>query len=316
MLLLAAGFALQVLRHWDIASGSELQLALERRTYLISTLLTYVFVAELAALLLYVYNAESLASRFVGAMCATGVLNVNGWGWPTLFLKAALFFAGAVWLMLNRLDNQGFDYPLVRWKYGLLLAIAPLGLAEAAAQTVYFLRMDPDVITSCCGSLFTPEGDGVAAELAGLAPRHAMISFVGASAAFYLSGAHLLWRQRGGVWFAVAAAAAFVASLVAVVSFVALYVYEHPHHHCPFCVLEAGHGYVGYGLYLPLFGATAFALGAGVVHPCRRIPSLRQAAAVETRRYTVAALLLFLVFHLVTARAVLGSSLTMAEVWW
>ena len=52
MLAGAAPFAVQVIRHWDIGSGSERQLALERRTYLFSTLLAFVLVAQLAALLL------------------------------------------------------------------------------------------------------------------------------------------------------------------------------------------------------------------------------------------------------------------------
>ncbi len=316
LLLLAAGFALSVVRHWDISSGSERQLELERRTYLIATLLAYVFVAQLVALLLFVYTAESLSGQFVGAMCATGVLNVNGWGWPTLYLKIALFFAGAVWLMLNRLDNQGYDYPLVRVKYLLLLAIVPLGLAESVSQTLFFTQMNPDVITSCCGALFTPEGEGVAAELAGVAPRSALLALYGASTLLLLSGGWLLWRRSGAVWFAAAALATFSAALVAIVSAIALYIYEHPHHHCPFCILKAGYDYVGYWLYLPLFGATAFALGVGVLHPWRHIPSLRQAAAADIRRYTLLSLLLLLAFHLVAARAIWNSHLTMSGVWW
>ncbi|MEO5344407.1 MAG: hypothetical protein H7842_13945, partial [Gammaproteobacteria bacterium SHHR-1] len=68
MLLLASGFAAQLLRHWDLGSGSERQLVLERRTYLISTLLAWAFAAQLLSLLLFVYNAESLSGQFVGAM--------------------------------------------------------------------------------------------------------------------------------------------------------------------------------------------------------------------------------------------------------
>ena len=52
MLGLATPFAVQVIRHWNMASGSEYQLALERRTYLFSTLLSFVLVAQLGALLL------------------------------------------------------------------------------------------------------------------------------------------------------------------------------------------------------------------------------------------------------------------------
>ncbi|MEZ5581200.1 MAG: hypothetical protein R3F40_18405 [Candidatus Competibacteraceae bacterium] len=67
----------RILRHWNIHSGSELQLRLERRTYLISTLLGFALGAELLSLLLFAQTAESLSGQFVGAMCATGVLNIN-----------------------------------------------------------------------------------------------------------------------------------------------------------------------------------------------------------------------------------------------
>ena len=66
-LLLAGGFAIQIIRCWDITSGSEFQLRLERRTYLISTLLGLALAAELLSLLLLIYTAEQLSSQFVGA---------------------------------------------------------------------------------------------------------------------------------------------------------------------------------------------------------------------------------------------------------
>ncbi len=316
LLLLAAVFALQVLRHWDIGSGSELQLQLERRTYLISTLMGFAFLAELVSLLLFVYNAESMSTQFVGAMCATGVLNVNGWGWPTLLLKIAVFFAGAVWLFLNRLDNQGYDYPLVRLKYALLLGLVPLVAAEGGAQLAYFLGLDPDVITSCCGALFSPEAEGVAAEVSAVQPRTAMLALYGSGAAVLAAGALFLRRRRGAGWLAAAAGVAFPAALVAIVSCVALYVYEHPHHHCPFCILKSGHDFIGYWLYIPLFAATALALGAGAMAPWRRIASLTDAVARDTRRCAWLALAGFALFYAVATWAVLDSNLTMAGTWW
>jgi hypothetical protein len=39
-----------------------------------------VLVAQLAALLLFVFNADRLSVMFVGAMCVQSALNVNGWG--------------------------------------------------------------------------------------------------------------------------------------------------------------------------------------------------------------------------------------------
>ena len=316
MMLMAAGFGVQVMRHWDIHSGSERQLRLERRTYLISTLVAFSFAAELISLLLYVYNAEQMSGQFVGAMCATGVLNVDPWGWPTLYLKIAVFFGGAAWLTLNRVDNEAPDYPLVRIKYGLLLLILPLVLAETLTQTLFFLGMDPDVITSCCGSLFSPEGSGVAAELSGVEPQTAMGLLLASGLASLLTGGWYLWRRRGGVVFAISGLTAFLLALVAIVSCIALYIYEHPHHHCPFCILKSGYDFIGYGLYIPLFIATALALGVGAISPFSRVPSLHRVIPAEGRRLVSLALTFLLLFYLLAGYAIFHSSLTMSGVWW
>lgn len=316
LLLLASVFAVRVLRHWDIRSGSELQLRLERSTYLISTLVTFAIAAEVVALLLFVYNAESMHTQFVGAMCATGVLNVNGWGWPALLLKIAVFFAGSVWLLLNRLDNQGYDYPLIRLKYALLLGLLPLVATAAFVQLQYFLNLNPEVITSCCGSLFSPDAQGVAAEVSAVTPRAAMLALYGSGALVLASGAIYLWSRRLATLFAASAAVAFPIAIVAIVSCVALYVYEHPHHHCPFCILKSGHDYIGYWLYIPLFTATALALGVGTLAPWRNIASLRTAVAADARRYAAIALAGFMLFYVVATFAIVRSNLTMAGTWW
>ncbi len=316
MTLLAAMFGLQVVRHWDIQSGSERQLNLERRTYLISTLVAFAFLAELVSLLLFIYNAEQMSSQFVGAMCATGVLNVNGWGWPALYLKIAVFFAGAVWLTMNRIDNRAYDYPLIRVKYALLLLILPLMIAESVVQTAFFLNMDPDIITSCCGSLFTPEGEGVASEISGIEPSTALLLLLMSGVAVFAAGGWYLWRGSGATVFAVSNLSAFLIALVAIVSCIALYVYEHPHHHCPFCILKGGHGFIGYYLYLPLFMATALSLGVGVIAPFRKVPSLAAIIPVESRRFIAIAMMGMLLFYVVASYAILRSNLTMMEVWW
>jgi len=97
-----------------------------------------------------------------------------------------------------------------------------------------------------------------------------------------------------------------VASIVGVLSFVSLYIYEHPHHHCPFCILKPEYDYQGYALYVPLFLATAAGLGAGAMQPFARIASLRavlprvsaRLAGLEAAGYTVfAALATWFVLH-------------------
>ena len=316
MVLAAALFALQVVRRWNINSGSEQQLVLERRTYLISTLLGWVFSAELLSLLLFIYNAEAMSGQFVGAMCATGVLNTNVWGWPTLYLKMAIFFSGSSWLILNYLDNQGFDYPLIKLKYILLLLIAPLIISEMAVQWLFFSELNPSVITSCCGALFSAESEGVAAEVASISPGLSVSALYGSGALTISLGVWTMRRASYAWLFSLSAVGTFVISLVAIVSFIALYIYEHPHHHCPFCILKSGHGYIGFALYLPLFFATAAALATGVVSPWRTTPSLKNAASSLAPKMALYAIVLFSVFFIVTSWAVIRSNLTMTGVWW
>jgi hypothetical protein len=316
LMLVAAGFGLQVLRHWDIESGSELQLVLERRTYLIATLVAWCFVSAILSLLLFVHNAEQMSTQIVGAMCATGVLNASPWGWPALFLKIVVFLAGAAWLMLNRIDNQAPDYPLVRVKYGLLLGIAPLVLADAAVQIRFFMGLDPDVITSCCGALFTPEGEGIASRLSAVDPATSLVAMYASGLAVLGLGIRYRRRTRAAAAFSLAASLAFGSALAAVVSCIALYVYAHPHHHCPFCILKSGHGYVGYWLYIPLFAATALSLGIGLVSRWRRVPTLTDIIACDGKRFASVAMILFGVFYAVATYAVLRSNLTMRGLWW
>jgi hypothetical protein len=103
---------------------------------------------------------------------------------------------------------------------------------------------------------------------------------------------------------------------VAIVSCIALYIYEHPHHHCPFCILKGGHDFIGYSLYIPLFFATALAAGVAIISPFRDIPSLTDIIAVDIRRYIGISMLCMLLFYLVAGYAILSSNLTMMEVWW
>lgn len=103
---------------------------------------------------------------------------------------------------------------------------------------------------------------------------------------------------------------------MAIISYISLYIYEHPHHHCPFCILKSGHDYAGYALYMPLFLATAIALAAGVISLWRKVPSLGAAVETVAPRLTFIALSLFAIFYAMATWLVLRSNLTMESVWW
>lgn len=303
-------FGVRVLRGWDLASGSRAQLQMERQTQLVSTLFGFVMAAELAALLLFVYNADQMSSLFVGAMCAVGTLNVNAYGFPALYVKIAVFFAAVLWLILDRVDRAGYDYPLTRAKYAAIIVIAPLVIVGAGLELTYFLGLETDVITSCCSKLFTPANEGLTAEMTGLAPGTALGLLAGAGLAVALTGALSLWR--GGVWhgfFAVSGLSLFFLALVAIVSVISLYVYDHPNHHCPFCLLQPEYNYYGYALYLPLFAGTAFALGAGVTALFGEVESLKGRLPTMLRSQVMISLGGFALFGLAVIWAIVSSRL-------
>jgi hypothetical protein len=278
-LMLAASslFALHLLRHWNPDSGSERQIALERRTYLVSTLVGLSLLLGLPTLALFVHNADAMAPFFTGAMCAVGSLKVNAWGMPALFAMLAGFFLAAAWLVLNHLDSRGWDTPLMRAKYRLLLVLGPLALLQASMLWLYYFNLNPEVITSCCGSLFGPAASGVAAEMAALPTTTAVPVFFAGWLLTLAAGMAFVARGRFGRLFGLLAAVHFPLALAAIVAFIAPYVYEQPNHHCPFCLLQAEHGYAGWVLYLPLFLGTAAGIGAGLA-ASMRAASLSQVA--------------------------------------
>ncbi len=300
VLLAAAPFALQVIRRWDLASGSELQLRLERRTYLFSTLVAFVMALQLAGILLFVLNADRMAVQFPGAMCAVGTLNAGRFGFGALLGQVALFFLAGMWLTLNHADSLGRDYPLVRIKYALMVGLLlPAAAAVLALQWTYFSGLRAQTLTSCCGSLFAEGAGGLPGDLAALPPGPVRAAFFGCLA-LAVAAAWFL-RRRGGYLTGLASAAAFAATLAGITSFLSLYVYEHPHHHCPFCMLKAEFHHVGYALYVPLFLATAAGLGTAALQPFRRVPTLSAfvpALSVRLSRVAAAGFLLVLLVAL------------------
>ena len=311
MVLYSAFYGLQILRKWDLQSGSEGQLILERKTYLVSTLLTYFFGFELLSLFLYVFTVDRLHTFFVGAMCAAGSLYVNSYGYPALILKVINFLLAGLWLILNYTDNRAYDYPLVKKKYLFLLILTPLILAETILQAEYFLRLKPNIITSCCGSLFSTEATGLGFELSSVPGIPMKIVFYLSMTLTLLSAAYFCMRRKGGYILSILSAITFFSSVIAIISFISLYFYELPTHHCPFCILQKEYGYIGYPIYMTLFGGTIAGMGVGVLMPFRNIKSLSDVVPSVQRRLAIVSLILFLLFTAIVTYRMVFSGLSL-----
>lgn len=307
----ASAFAVRLLRSWNLASGAQTQIDLEKRTYFVAVIMRFVAVAQLGALVLFVFNADRMAPMFVGAMCAVGTLNASLYGFPALWTKIALFFGASLWLVLDVIDGRGRDYPLTPLKYSLLLAIAPLVFADAALTLAYFLDLHPDTLTSCCGKLFTPDRPTITAQMAAISPRAALIALGSAFAVVVACAAAANRSRTGGALYAAASMAFLGVALTAVVSAISLYVYENPNHHCPFCLLKREYGYFGFALYIPLFFGAAAGLAGGVLRALPTPPSLADAAPAMRARLTMGSIAGFALFMALAAIAIRRSALVL-----
>lgn len=314
-LLSAAACALgvRILWSWDLASGSESQLARERKTYLVSTVLAYVMVFEFLSLFLFIATCDRLQPLFTGAMCAAGVLGANAFGYPALLLKGLNSILCGVWLILNAADNRAPDYPLIRPKYAALIPLALLLIFETGLLWTFFLNLRADTITSCCGSQFGSDSPSLAGSLAALPVKPSVAAFFISYGLLLAAGVAFFRSGRFGGGFALLTLAFFGVSLTALLSFVSLYIYQLPTHHCPFCMLQREYTFVGFPIYLSLFLGVICGMGVGVLGWARNIPSLAEVIPPRRRHLCLAALICFTAFAAIAAATMFVSPLYLWE---
>lgn len=296
----ASLFGLQIIRHWDIHSGNERQLTLERRTYLISTLMANLFGLSLFSTFLFIYTADHLHTLFVGAMCAAGTLNVNAYGYPLLVVKILNFFLCGLWLILNHADGQGTDFPLIKPKYRFVAAITVLLAVETLFTFFYFGLIRADVITSCCGTLFSTDTASVAGDLAALPSYSTKVLLYMGMVLLVRSGIHFQITGKGASFFGWFSAVMFVFSLAAVIAFVSVYYYQLPSHHCPFDMLQSDYHFIGYPLYASLFTGGITGTGVALVDRYKIHPSLQQAIPKLQKRLCLWSMLGYSVFAMIS----------------
>jgi len=308
MLLYAGWCGSRILLKWDMESGSSLQLILERRTYLVSTIQAYALTFQILSLFLFIFTADALHTQFVGAMCAAGSLQVNAYGYPTLILKLVNCLLAGVWLIINHTDNRGYDYPLIKAKYTLLIAMVPLVYMETVLQVGYFSGLHVDVITSCCGSQFSQGAKNFAGDLAALPAAPMKTAFFSAMAITGMSGIFFMTKGKGSYLFSFASCLTFIIAIASLISFICLYFYELPTHHCPFCILQKEYGYVGYILYACLLVGGITGAGCGTLTPFRSRRSLTTIIPSIQRRLAAVTMTCYTLFTLIVAYRMLTTS--------
>ncbi|MGC2062967.1 MAG: hypothetical protein WA610_08305 [Thermodesulfovibrionales bacterium] len=316
LVFFAASLGIRILLQWDITSSADTQLVLERRTYLISTIVQYGLFFEILSAFLFIYTADDLHNLLVGAMCATGSLNANPYGFPALYARIATLFTAAAWIAINHVDTRAEDYPLTRRKYGLLLCLLPVMLTADVLQLLYFMHIDPDVITSCCGTLFSEGGTGLSSSLASLPAKEMRTAFFVLFAVTALTGTAAVSGKKAPkvlyvLLYSGLSLIFLIVSVAAIISFISLYFYQIPTHHCPFDILQSGYYYVGYLLYASLFAGGFFGIMAGIIVPFGKFRSLAGIIPQIQRRWVVLSVSAFTVFVILSIIPMLMTSFTL-----
>ncbi len=313
MVLVCSILGVKIIAHWDIASSSARQLELERKTYLISTIMNYVLGFEVLSAFLFIYTVDDIHTIFIGAMCATGSLNANPIGWYLLYTKIGIFFLAAFWIAVNYVDQMAEDYPLVTFKYKMVLLLSPLLFLDTALTYNYFIALEPNVITSCCGALFSDSSIGVAASLSSLPVVPMMFAFYGTVIFFLATGILCLYTHKSYLNYLLMllSVLVFVVSIASVISFISLYFYELPTHHCPFDILQRGYYYIGYPLYISLFGGVFLGFIAGASELAQKKSSLHSIISELRKKWLISGMALIVLFTLISTWAIYSSNLSM-----
>ncbi len=300
--ILVCGFAAyasatgyQIVRRWDLKSGSDCQASMERKTYLVSAIMVCVLGFEIFSLFLFVYTAEHIHTLFVGAVCAAGSLNAGDYGYPTLAVKAFGVAACGAWFVVDHADNQAPDYPLIKTKYKFLIGIAAFILVENLLQIGYFGNLRSNMVASFRATLFAEDTQSPGG-LDGMPAICSMAAYLISAALVFGSGFYFAKTGRGAGLFSVFSTWFFVFSTAAAVSFVSVYNYELPTRNCPFDLLQKEYYYIGYPLYVSLLAAGALGLGTGIVKWSGKGLSVEKAAMDSLKRICAVAMVSYAIF--------------------
>ena len=136
--------------------------------------------------------------------------------------------------------------------------------------------------------------------------------FYGAIACTLICGIIFYLKGLGGYLYAALSLLMFIISLVSIVSFISLYIYELPTHHCPFCIIMEEYNYLGYLLYIFLFGAVVSGLGVGALIPFRKVESLQFMLSGFIRKLALASVILYAAFTALVTYEIVSSSLVIS----
>ena len=154
MALIALFWAIKLSLDFNLDDTTSSQYSLNKKSYLVSTIVMFVLYVKLPLFLYFVWVMDSLALIVPGAMCAAGIVSSSDLGVLMLGIKIVNLFLLSSWLLLNSEDKNSKDYPFTKLKFIFFQVIFVVLGIEFALMASHFSAITTEVPVQCCSVIF------------------------------------------------------------------------------------------------------------------------------------------------------------------
>ncbi len=252
--------SINIVRKWDLNSTSQAQYKLEKQSFLVATIIKYIFIVKLPLFLFFIFTADKLSDIITGAMCAAGVVSSVDFGSTMFIYKILNLYIFGFWLVLNHYDIKSEKLPFVRYKFLLYIVGFIFLVIETYYDISFFKSLDVSKLVSCCGTIFSAASTSAISFIYTIAK----IYFV---YAFYITFICVViaYMLKNSLLILVSNILYIIISIVSLIMFFGTYIYQLPTHHCPFCMLQKDYYYIGYVLYISLYIGTFYGISGAIM---------------------------------------------------
>ena len=258
LLVVAVLNAIFILKGWNKDSSNEQQYKLEKKSYLVLSIVSLALVAKVILLPFFIYTLNELSVIIPGAMCGAGVIQTNGYGEATLVSKSVIIILILLWISLNKEDNIAKNYPYFKKKMWFFIAIFILISIELILELLYFTNISTAEPVLCCSTIYKNES-GVSSLPLNLSINQLLLLFY----TLFISTIISLHFKKDHLILPLSLLYGYI-SYYAIVYFFTPYIYQLPTHKCPFCMFQSDYNYIGYFIFISLFMASFHAINSSI----------------------------------------------------
>lgn len=261
LLILSVAFyqTLLILKSWQLGETSSIQYKLEKKSYLVSSIVSFSLFVNLLLLPYFAYTLNELALIIPGAMCGAGVISSNPFGNPLMILKFIIILLSMLWIVLNKEDTRSKNYKYFRKKLLFFLFIFTLILSDFILSLNFFSGLNTEEPVLCCSNIYKNATSMPPAFVNN--QGQLLLAFF---TTYLLLIGSLLTQKRSFI--ALLGFLFLIISYYAITYFFSSYIYELPTHKCPYCLLKSDYYFMGYFIYSFLIFGTFYAMSFSLLN--------------------------------------------------